>query len=69
MLLSFRVVLAVLAALTASVTVSADIECHTAGGLCGRNRDCCRGYVCASSALLGRDEPETGEYLGACESQ
>ncbi|KAG2352284.1 hypothetical protein BDR07DRAFT_1438378, partial [Suillus spraguei] len=43
---SFQVVLAIIAALTVSMTVSADTECHTAGRDCEFNYDCCRGYRC-----------------------
>ncbi|KAG2108412.1 uncharacterized protein F5147DRAFT_694844, partial [Suillus discolor] len=60
MLLSFRVVLAVAAALTASMAVSA---CHTAGGLCATSHDCCRGYKCVSVALPERDEVSMSSFI------
>jgi hypothetical protein len=44
--LSFRVVLAVVAALTVSMAVSADSECGSTGDLCNTQKDCCNGYEC-----------------------
>ncbi|KAG2086541.1 uncharacterized protein F5147DRAFT_728897, partial [Suillus discolor] len=63
MRLSFRVVLAVVAALTASIADSADSECHTADGLCTTNHDCCRGYICMPIALPERDEVSMSSFI------
>ncbi|KAG1740688.1 hypothetical protein EDB19DRAFT_1708487 [Suillus lakei] len=46
MRLSF--VLAIVAALTAFMAVSADSECYTAGGFCNSDKDCCHGYECVA---------------------
>ncbi|KAG2365643.1 hypothetical protein BDR07DRAFT_1398273 [Suillus spraguei] len=53
---SFQVVLAIIAALTVSMTVSADTECHTAGRDCEFNYDCCRGYRCNKEIQLCQAE-------------
>ncbi|KAG1752242.1 hypothetical protein EDB19DRAFT_1672974 [Suillus lakei] len=44
MRLSF--VLAIVAALTASMVVSADSECYPAGSPCSSDTDCCHDYYC-----------------------
>lgn len=64
--LSFRVVLAVVAALTVSMTVNADTDtkCHSKGGLCNSKADCCHGYECVPVLDLKFDEPY---YIYMCE--
>ncbi|KAG1726562.1 hypothetical protein EDD22DRAFT_853526 [Suillus occidentalis] len=44
--LSFRVVLAAIAALTVSMAVSANTECYPSGHLCNSKAECCSGYNC-----------------------
>ncbi|KIK38774.1 hypothetical protein CY34DRAFT_808999, partial [Suillus luteus UH-Slu-Lm8-n1] len=47
MYLSFRVVLAAVAALTVSMAVSADsAKCGSTGVLCNTKKDCCHDYDC-----------------------
>lgn len=62
--LSFRVVLTVVAALTMSMTVSADTECYSEGALCNSKADCCNGYDCVPVLDLKFDEPY---YVNMCE--
>jgi hypothetical protein len=50
MRLTFRVILAVLAALTVSMTVSA---CNDGGLICNSAADCCPGYKCAKEQIVG----------------
>lgn len=54
--LSFRVVLTVVAALTMSMTVSADTECNSKDALCSSKADCCHGYDCVPVLDLQFDE-------------
>ncbi|KIK41856.1 hypothetical protein CY34DRAFT_805554 [Suillus luteus UH-Slu-Lm8-n1] len=45
--LSFRVVLAAVAALTVSMAVSADsAKCGLSGDFCNTQKDCCHSYEC-----------------------
>ncbi|KAG1847877.1 hypothetical protein DFJ58DRAFT_797197 [Suillus subalutaceus] len=48
MRLCFQVVLAVVAALTVSMAVSAESECHSDDHLCNTDKDCCNDSVCVA---------------------
>ncbi|KAG2366469.1 hypothetical protein BDR07DRAFT_1396091 [Suillus spraguei] len=57
MRLAFQVVLAIFAALTVSMVVSADSECQY-GSLCNSKADCCLGYNCVLMNNPKVDEPD-----------
>lgn len=61
--LSFRVVLAGIAALTVSMAVSADTECYSSGHLCSSKADCCPSYNCIPVLNLQFDEVSTSSFI------
>ncbi|KAG1778860.1 hypothetical protein EV702DRAFT_141966 [Suillus placidus] len=61
--LSFRVVLAVVIALTASMAVSAHSKCYPAGSLCTSKEDCCHGYECVTVLDLQFDEVSMSSFI------
>jgi hypothetical protein len=61
--LSFRVVLAAIAALTVSMAVSADTECYSTGELCSSKADCCSGFSCVPVLDLKFDEVSTSSFI------
>jgi len=62
--LTFRVVLAVVAALTAFMAVSADADggCHS-GSLCKSKADCCNGYECVLTEDPNFDEVSMSSFI------
>ncbi|KAG2340342.1 hypothetical protein BDR05DRAFT_541482 [Suillus weaverae] len=61
--LSFRVVLAVVAALTVSMAVSADSDCFSTGHLCNTNKDCCHDHICVAVTDPHFDEVSTSSFI------
>ncbi|KAG2753005.1 hypothetical protein P692DRAFT_20723762 [Suillus brevipes Sb2] len=61
--LSFRVVLAAIAALTVSMAVSADTECYSSGQLCSSKAQCCSGYNCVPVLDTRFDEVSTSCFI------
>ncbi|KAG2365657.1 hypothetical protein BDR07DRAFT_1398304 [Suillus spraguei] len=66
---SFRVVLAVIAALTASVIVSADSQCTAPGDYCTMGkRQCCPGFHCVPELFINtEDGKETESTIYVCD--
>lgn len=62
--LSFRVVLAAVAALTSSMAVSAHSECLSIGSLCeSKPKDCCKGSECIVVYDLRFDEVSMSNFI------
>ncbi|KAG2354191.1 hypothetical protein BDR07DRAFT_1430227 [Suillus spraguei] len=66
---SFQVALSVIAALTVSMTVSADSQCTAPGAYCTMGKDeCCSGFTCVPKlSIIYNEGPTTESTVYMCD--